>query len=428
MIELDPKTLLIAAFTVTLCCAMAMGLFWATHRHDRAIAYCALALTSTAMGIIVLASQRGGHDAIPIVIANVALNLGTLLTLSGLRLFAVQKPLSKYLLTGILSVTAIYYYYWTVTDPDLTARLAYNAGLAGIACVLGAYSCLRCGPSGERARATLGWLTLVHGLFVVLAVSWLKVSQQPGTGLLDYPGFLALRSLEAIFANVFFVVLTVQVVADRLQQRIAKEAITDPLTGLLNRRGLEGAAHREILRRDDHNYIVSVCSADIDRFKSINDQYGHQAGDAVIAQVAREIQRVLRPAEVLGRMGGEEFCMVLRIPNADVAPSILERVRTAIEALEVRTKSGQPINFTISIGYTCADNRQMQITEITTAGFAFERLFSAADRALYKAKDSGRNCVATSVISDLARAGDPPTGTHTGTHAPTEPGQKGANT
>ena len=144
----------------------------------------------------------------------------------------------------------------------------------------------------------------------------------------------------------------------------------------------------------------------------INDEYGHQAGDAVIAQVAREIQRVLRPAEVLGRMGGEEFCMVLRIPNAEVALNILERVRVAIEALDVRTKTGQRIDFTISIGYTCADTRQMKITDITTAAFAFERLFGVADRALYTAKNSGRNCVATSEISDLARAGDPPTGTN----------------
>ncbi|MGB0750431.1 MAG: diguanylate cyclase [Gammaproteobacteria bacterium] len=412
MIELDPNTLLVAAFAVTLCCAMAMGLFWATHRHDRAIGYCALALTSTAVGIIVLTSQRGGHDVIPIVIANVALNLGTLLTLSGLRLFAGQKPLSKYVVIAILSVTAICYYYWTVIEPALTARLAYNAGLAGIACVLGAYSCLLCGPSGERARITLGWLTIVHGLFVVGAVSWLMLNQRPDTSLLDYPGFLALRSMEAIFTNVFFVVLTVQVVADRLRQRVAKEAITDPLTGLLNRRGLEAAAHRELLRRDEQNCIVGVCSADIDRFKLINDEYGHQAGDAVIAQVAREIQRVLRPAEVLGRMGGEEFCMVLRIPNAEVALNILERVRVAIEALDVRTKTGQRIDFTISIGYTCADTRQIKITEITTAAFAFERLFGVADRALYTAKNSGRNCVATSEISDLARAGDPPTGTN----------------
>ena len=70
----------------------------------------------------------------------------------------------------------------------------------------------------------------------------------------------------------------------------------------------------------------------------------------------------------------------------------------AIEALDVRTKTGQRIDFTIGIGYTCADTRQMKITNITTAGFAFERLFGVADRALYTAKNSGRNCVATSEI------------------------------
>ncbi|HEX9593680.1 MAG TPA: diguanylate cyclase [bacterium] len=176
-------------------------------------------------------------------------------------------------------------------------------------------------------------------------------------------------------------VLTLQ---DELRQALAAAeelATTDALTGLLNRRTIleRGALAYEQSRRQ--GYPLSLIMADIDHFKQVNDAYGHQAGDRVLAAVAAALQSGIRRYDQIGRYGGEEFLAILPgCSAADVGP-VAERMRRAVEDLEVVEK-GARLSLTASFGMA---------SSIGDEEGRIDLLIDAADRALYEAKAEGRN-------------------------------------
>jgi diguanylate cyclase (GGDEF)-like protein len=169
-------------------------------------------------------------------------------------------------------------------------------------------------------------------------------------------------------------------------QTIQKQALTDPLTGLPNHRALIDQLQQEVQRAELHNHSFGVIFFDGDRFKRVNDVYGHAAGDAVLRQLGERAQSVLRSSDTLGRYGGEEFIALLPEVDAIEAMTIAERMREAVEAFPLAqemVKGGLPI--TISIGVA------IYPTDATTSS----ELLIKADQAMYWAKKSGRNRVCT---------------------------------
>ncbi|QJR09014.1 hypothetical protein DSM104443_00049 [Usitatibacter rugosus] len=173
------------------------------------------------------------------------------------------------------------------------------------------------------------------------------------------------------------------------ESEMRKLATTDPLTGLANRRRFFATAESEVSRAIRYGGAIGVVMADLDRFKSINDQGGHGAGDRVISAVSTVLRAQQRPHDVIGRMGGEEFAFVL--PGADLEATMkaAERIRVAVEALEVEY-AGAPFRATISLG--CAAVVDAQTLRGSSAA-ELEDLLRAADAALYEAKRLGRNRV-----------------------------------
>jgi two-component system cell cycle response regulator len=165
------------------------------------------------------------------------------------------------------------------------------------------------------------------------------------------------------------------------KEEMAFQASHDALTGLFNRRAVMAAMEREIERTKRNAQPLYICMCDIDHFKSINDTYGHLAGDAVIKEVANRFNATLRPYDLVGRYGGEEFLILVNSDESHVE-DLFERIRKAI-ATEAFVYEQTPIQVTISCGVTKyappTDNRD------ETA------LLAAADAELYKAKESGRN-------------------------------------
>lgn len=166
-------------------------------------------------------------------------------------------------------------------------------------------------------------------------------------------------------------------------------ATTDPLTGLDNRRRFFAAAESEVARAMRYGGAVGLAMADLDRFKSVNDEGGHGAGDRVIAAVARELRAQQRPHDVIGRLGGEEFAFAF--PGADIEATMraAERIRESVEALEVES-GGKRFRITVSLG--CAAVAQARERRATPAAL-LEELLHDADTALYEAKRLGRNRV-----------------------------------
>lgn len=165
------------------------------------------------------------------------------------------------------------------------------------------------------------------------------------------------------------------------QSVLRAQADIDHLTGTLNR-----AAFYRSAAAYDQDASACVLLADIDHFKAINDQHGHAAGDHALRTVAKTLQAALRPDDLLGRIGGEEFAVLLAGMPVELGMTIAERARAAIAALQVTSAEGDPIALSISIGVASL-----------AAGAALDQALAEADAAMYSAKRSGRNRVLAAV-------------------------------
>jgi len=166
-------------------------------------------------------------------------------------------------------------------------------------------------------------------------------------------------------------------------EKLKKLAITDSLTGLYNRRYFTEIAAEifELERRE--NDTLSVIMLDIDKFKKVNDTYGHQAGDMVITRLASVLENMKRESDVVSRYGGEEFILLLPKTSVDGAYILAERIRHEIEEISVTLDDGREIKFTVSLGVAEVDYGE---------DHTIETVIKRADDALYQAKASGRNC------------------------------------
>jgi diguanylate cyclase (GGDEF)-like protein len=168
----------------------------------------------------------------------------------------------------------------------------------------------------------------------------------------------------------------------QLHAEVQKLAITDSLTGLYNRRGFDSFGNREVERLHRFGRPLSALMVDVDDFKDVNDHYGHHVGDQVIREVGKRISRNLREVDIIGRFGGDEFCILL--PEADLvtARGVAERLRSEIEEQPIEI-DGVPIFITISVGVARALPNAENL----------DNILGKADKALYTAKQHGRNRV-----------------------------------
>jgi len=179
----------------------------------------------------------------------------------------------------------------------------------------------------------------------------------------------------------------------RLKEELARQATTDELTGVRNRRSLLETARQEFSRANRYGHPLSVLMLDIDHFKRINDSHGHDVGDKVLKAVADACRRELRDSDVLGRLGGEEFGVVLPNTSSEGAVTVAERLRARIDAIRLVGEWEDEITPKVSVGVACMQGAHR-----------VEAVLKRADQALYAAKAAGRNRVYAA--SDLVRPDD----------------------
>ncbi len=178
------------------------------------------------------------------------------------------------------------------------------------------------------------------------------------------------------------------------QERLKRVGLTDSLTGVQNRRYFEHRCLVEISQARRHRQPLACMFLDIDKFKRINDSYGHQSGDVVLRGVADVIQAQLRASDTIARYGGEEFVVLLPQTAALHAQEIAERIRVAVAAQAFRSQSDQTVPVTISIGLAMLPLDAAASEPAVQA----EMLIATADRALYQAKHGGRNRVVSDFV------------------------------
>ena len=170
----------------------------------------------------------------------------------------------------------------------------------------------------------------------------------------------------------------------KVNEQLREMAFRDGLTGLYNHRYFQDLMDNELSRSKRYNKSFSLMILDLDHFKKINDEYGHPVGDVVLKEVSKAIENTIRDSDAAARYGGEEFAIVLPETELKGAAILAERLRKAIEQLEIDT-NGCRIDVTVSVGVTCyhPSTNKKEKSEI----------LAEADNALYNSKNKGRNMI-----------------------------------
>lgn len=168
----------------------------------------------------------------------------------------------------------------------------------------------------------------------------------------------------------------------RYENELKEQATVDPLTGVLNRRGFSERAESLLRRSVDARVEAAVMIVDIDHFKRVNDNHGHEAGDSVLRELGTLLRETVRDDDIVGRLGGEEFAIVLGETTPRDALLVAEKLRERTERHPFVTRRGT-IQCTVSIGLATTERSWSRLSDI----------LQQADRALYEAKEKGRNCV-----------------------------------
>jgi diguanylate cyclase (GGDEF)-like protein len=178
--------------------------------------------------------------------------------------------------------------------------------------------------------------------------------------------------------------LSLSIANIRLSEKLASQSVRDPLTGLFNRRYMMESLRREILRAERKNTTIGIVMADIDHFKQFNDRYGHAAGDELLMRVGNFLESKIRRADVACRYGGEEFILFLPESSLDNTYQRMEQILEGVRSIEIYQHGIRLAPITLSLG----------IAVYPDHGRDAETLLNAADTAMYRAKQEGRNCIA----------------------------------
>jgi diguanylate cyclase (GGDEF)-like protein len=267
----------------------------------------------------------------------------------------------------------------TLAPRDASIRLSMGAAIIAIYAALTASELWSERRRDMQRRWPTVTIPVLHG-FVLMLPILIGVYMRPYDANFSTSIWVTVFSVELVLYAICTVFVIFMLVSDRTVAAHKNAASTDPLTGLFNRRGFAEACSRVIEREAIAGRPVTVMIFDIDHFKSINDRFGHPAGDEILKLFAVVISSNLRLSDLSGRIGGEEFAALLPC-SLEEGVIVADRMRQVFEASNIVDDEG-PVETTVSIGVAGGP-----------AGTELEVLLAAADTALYQAKRGGRNRV-----------------------------------
>ncbi|HET7681220.1 MAG TPA: GGDEF domain-containing protein [Xanthobacteraceae bacterium] len=375
---LDVPTL----FIVSSCIAALLGLFlffaWVQDRNIRALAWWGAAYMLGGLGMALWIVEAAlVSEPLSCGLSNALLFAACGTIWNGARLFYGREVRPLALSAGAIAWIA------ACQIPDFAQSDLYRIVLSCLIVSVYTFATAREIWTDRRKRTRSRWAAIcvpvLHGL-VFLPPIPLAVARTGETTLLS-SGWIAVFTLETLLYVVGTAFIALMMAKERTESLYKLAAATDPLTGLLNRRGFMELAQLLTARRARKDGRVSVLMFDLDHFKGINDRFGHAVGDAALRCFADSIQATMRDGDVIGRLGGEEFAAIV-LGSANDAAIAAERVRAAFEAAGA-VIAGRHIGATVSIG----------VADGLARACSIEQLLSRADAALYAAKQAGRNRV-----------------------------------
>ena len=387
----DPLTIWSFTTFSTLLVAGVLFVSWVMWPGENALGYWGTAFVLTTMALAGLAARGVVPNFVSIQLSNAVMLMAWALGWNGLRAFDRRPPallLPAGLVAGWLALSQLPW-----LRDDVLARMWVMTAITSLLMTLSLYELYR----GRADRLVSRWLAMgllgLHFLAMLSRPGLLIVGViaiDPQGNVLRDPG-LIVYAFELVAFQLLMAFCVIGLVRERRERQFEEAALVDELTGLLNRRGFLARTRRVIAGGGP----VAVLALDLDRFKAINDVYGHAAGDEVLCLFAEVLRANLRDTDIVGRLGGEEFAVVL--PGADqaTAQDVAERIRLAFRS------SGENLpmrdtRLSASIGIAIG-----QLPAVTAAE-ALALLQVKSDMALYAAKQGGRDRVMVFETGNLA--------------------------
>lgn len=372
---IDPRTIVLLSGVMG--GLMAIVLFFLQRNYPRSIKGLAHWTAGTAILFLagLTAATRGiAPDLVAISLANLLIFTGVYFQYHGSEYFFGRRPRfwPRY---GVIIAMTLLSTWFLVASPQYLWRLMIS--IAVLTWLFSMHAWLILTHGGKTFAYRMAFVVLVFAVLsqvLRFSTAWLFPA---GTGILDTTPQNLVYVLSYPFLMLLTAISLVLMATDRVRAEFEHLASHDSLTNALSRRNLTFVCQQELERCARHGRQMSVLLIDIDHFKAINDSLGHQAGDQVLVQFVGAVSTLLRRNDVIGRLGGEEFVVVLPETSIDVARVVAERIRATVAAM------AGPQRFTVSIG----------VTTNAVGKDTVDSLMARADRAMYQAKQRGRDQV-----------------------------------
>jgi diguanylate cyclase (GGDEF)-like protein len=379
--EIHVPTLALVAVFVTVILGLLLLLAWRRDQSTGALAWWGVAYLVSGISFALVATRGLIPDVLSIELANACLLVGYSFLFAGTRAFGGREtPVTLFMIAPLIWLTAMRV---PAIAADINLRVVVVSSLQAAFVLLMAHEYWR-----ERREMLLSrWpcimLLIAHALVLVTRMIVVTVTPLAShQDLFRSPAF-AVMAFGTVLYTITFAFLLLSMTKERTEMRHKVNAMVDSLTGLANRRAFMGEGGAMIAIRASRSEPLAVLLADLDHFKKINDAFGHAIGDRVLKIFAATVQHCIRAHDLAGRIGGEEFAILLPAANEDAALDLAERIRRAF-AEAAGEVDGHTVMATVSIGVAAAPIGTHDLTG----------LLGRADRALYQAKERGRNRVA----------------------------------
>ena len=371
-----PTAIIIAGFTFAAAATLLL-LSWFQRRDLTALGVWGFAFAIGAVAVALIGARGHIPDVLSIIFANTLLALAYGMMWSGARLFEKRQAFVVESMLGalvwLIAMLVPSLYGW----PEARASVMATIGISYT--LLTAWELWRSRGDNLHSRWPAIALLLMHAAALPTRVP--LVGEWAGTRP-PHSSLILFVMFESILLAVAGSYLFGSLVRERIAALYEHAASIDPLTGVANRRAFLHQGARLVQRAATEERQMSLLLFDLDHFKSINDEYGHAAGDSVLRSFCTVATAQLRPSDLFARIGGEEFACVLVDVSARDAALIAERVRFAFEGT-TQHSGGHSFGATVSAGLAVSAE---QFSDLPS-------LMISADRALYRAKKNGRNLV-----------------------------------
>ena len=385
---MDLRTLFIITVLVNIIIAFVMAIYWRTQKTYAGFGYWTLANVSMTVTFSLFACRGFLPDFLTVVVANTVAIIGAVCRYAGVRFFWGAEKLRhpRFHITLVIG-SALFIAYVTLIDENIVLRMFAISILISGYFLATARSMLSGVQKGYPYEAwTLTSLNISYALILLgRAAEWYY---HPEARNILYASpmstlyFSAILLLEVATALVFLMMNSQRLAKSLMlvQQELEKLAASDTLTGLYNRRKLAELCSQEITAARANNQPSTMLLIDLDHLKQMNDTFGHSAGDALINTVVKIIRDQLRPTDIPGRLGGDEFLLILPNTTPETAKMIAEQIRQSVQN-QVFYWEDKVLSMSLSIG----------VAALCDVDTNWNDWLQRADCNLYQAKKSGRN-------------------------------------